>query len=98
MVALLLTLAAFGLLGGALGGAVAGFKSDEPLHIGTAFLVYLGILAVVGTTWSQSMEALPLTLVYGAAMGALPFGAAFLLVRTLVCSFRSRRSRPSTKQ
>jgi len=94
MLELLRTLALIGAIGGAIGGAVAGFRSDRSPRFGTAFLIYLGILAAVATTALQSMGGLPLTLVYGAAAGALPFGAAFLLVRRLVTAWRSRRSTP----
>jgi hypothetical protein len=94
MLELLQTLALSGAIGGVIGGAVAGFRADGPLRFVTAFLVYLGLLAAVATTMLQSMDALPLTLVYGAAAGIVPFGAAFFLVRRLVSSLRSRQSRP----
>jgi hypothetical protein len=91
---LLVTLASLGLLGGAIAGAWAGWRTRPPLRFGPAFLVYLGVLSAVATTWAQSMEALPLTLVYGAAMGVLPFAAAFHLLRRIVAAWKARRSGP----
>jgi hypothetical protein len=90
--ALLLVFAGFGLLGGGVAGTVAGLRPEKPLRFVPAFLVYLGALAVISTTWAQSMDVLPLALVYGAATGVLPFGATFLLMRRLACAFRARRT------
>jgi RsiW-degrading membrane proteinase PrsW (M82 family) len=91
--ALFLALAGLGLLGGAIAGTAAGLRPARPVRFGPAFLVYLGVLAVVSTTWAQSMDALPLALVYGAAISVLPFGAAFLLARRLAGILMSKRTR-----
>ena len=84
MDAVALTLTLLALAGGAAAGAVAALRRDRALRLPVAFAVYLGGLAVLSTTWAQSMEVLPLALVFGAAVGILPFAAMFLLVRQLV--------------
>ena len=85
MDAVALTLTLLALAGGAVAGAVAALRRRGPaLRLRVAFVVYLGGLAVLSTTWAQSMEVLPLALVFGAAVGILPFAAMFLLVRQLV--------------
>ncbi len=84
------TLAMFGGAGGAVFGAIAGWRSAEPLRLGIAFLIYLGLLCVVASTWTGSLEIVPLTLVLGAAAGILPFGAVFLVMRGIVTRLRAK--------
>lgn len=84
------TLAMFGGAGGVVFGAIAGWRTAEPLRLGIAFLIYLGLLCAVASTWAGSLEIVPLTLVLGAAAGILPFGAGFLVVRGIVTRLRAR--------
>jgi hypothetical protein len=93
VVSLLLALLAFSFVSGAVGGIAAALRPQGRVRIGPAFLVYLGLVAVLATTLSQSLDLLPLTLIYGAAVGALPFGAAFLAARQLVSMLRTRGTR-----
>ena len=84
------TLAMFGGAGGAVFGAIAGWRKAEPLRLGIAFLIYLGLLCAVASTWAGSLEIVPLTLVLGAAAGILPFAAGFLLMRGIVTRLRAK--------
>jgi hypothetical protein len=84
------TLAMLGGAGGAVFGAIAGWRTAEPLRVGVAFLIYLGLLCVVASTWAGSLEIVPLTLVLGAAAGILPFGAGFFALRGIVTRLRAK--------
>jgi hypothetical protein len=86
-----LSLAFAALIAGLMGGAVAGYRTDNAPRFATTFLVYLGLLAAVSATWVQSMEILPLTLAYGAVTGIVPFASAFFGVRYLLRSIRGRK-------
>jgi hypothetical protein len=92
---LALTLMAAALLAGAVAGAVVGWRRARSFGLVRAFLVYLGLLAVVSTTFSQAMEILPLALLYGVVTGILPFAAAFYGVRWMVSSYLAPRRRAS---
>lgn len=91
MVEIALSLAALALVAGAVAGVVAGFRPDRVPGFGTPFGIYLGLLAMAASTWAQSMDILPLTLVYGAITGVLPFAATFWGLRKFVGRVRSRR-------
>lgn len=91
MVEIALSLAALALVAGAVAGVAAGFRPDKLPGFGVAFGIYLGLLAMAASTWAQSMDILPLTLVYGAITGALPFAATFWGLRKFVGRVRSRR-------
>ncbi len=91
MVEIALSLAALALVAGAVAGVAAGFRPDKVAGFGVAFGIYLGLLAMTASTWAQSMDILPLTLVYGAVTGALPFAATFWGARKFVAQYRSRR-------
>jgi hypothetical protein len=86
MATLAFTLIGLALLGGVVAGGVAGWPSVRSLGLGPAFLVYLGLLAIVSTTFAQSMEILPVTLLYGVVTGIVPFALAFYGMRWLVRS------------
>ncbi|MBX9610723.1 MAG: hypothetical protein K2X51_03770 [Burkholderiales bacterium] len=88
MVEIALSLAALALVAGAVAGVAAGFRPDRVPGFGVAFGIYLGLLAMAASTWAQSMDILPLTLVYGAVTGALPFAATFWGLRRLVVRYR----------
>lgn len=90
------TLAMLGGAGGAVFGAIAGWRAAEPLRLGIAFLIYLGLLCVVASTWAGSLEIVPLTLVFGAAAGILPFAAGFLVVRGIVTRLRAKSGADDT--
>jgi len=90
MVEIALSLAALALVAGAVAGVAAGFRPDRVPGFGTPFGIYLGLLAMAASTWAQSMDILPLTLVYGAITGALPFAATFWGARKFVAQYRSR--------
>ena len=98
MDAVALTLTLLALAGGAVAGSVAALRRGPPLRLHVAFAVYLGGLAVLSTTWAQSMDVLPLALVFGAAVGILPFAAMFLLARWLLprCFPRLARRLPGS--
>ena len=83
-------LAAVALFGGALCGAWAGCREQKAISFWLAFAVYLGLLSVVASTWSGSLEIVPLVLLFGAFAGIVPFAASFLLVRYLVVLVRAR--------
>ena len=88
-------LAGLGLVGGAIGGGIAGWRRHDPTGFGISFLVYLGLVCVVASTWSGSFEIVPLTLVFGAVAGILPFAASFFSIRKLVTVLSRRlRSKP----
>lgn len=82
------TLALSGGAGGVVFGAIAGWRRAEPLRLGIAFLIYLGLLCVVASTWAGSLEIVPLTIVLGAAAGILPFAAGFVVARGIVTRLR----------
>jgi hypothetical protein len=86
------------LFGGALSGAWAGIRGPKAIRLWPAFLVYLGLLSMVASTWAGSLEIVPLTLLFGAIAGIAPFAASFFLLRHLVLWIRDRlRSRAVTK-
>jgi hypothetical protein len=87
---LLLPLAVVACIAGVMAGTVAGLQTNSRIRFGAAFLVYLGLLATAATTWVQSMDALPLALVYGAGTGILPFAAGFFCARKVVTTIRAR--------
>jgi hypothetical protein len=89
--AIALFLAGVALFAGIVAGALAGFRGAGKVRFGAAFLVYLGLLAAAATTRAQTMEVLPLALVYGAGTGALPFAGGFFAVRWAVTRLRARR-------
>jgi len=91
MVEIALSLAALALVAGAVAGVAAGFRPDKVAGFGTPFGIYLGLLAMTASTWAQSMDILPLTLVYGAVTGVLPFAATFWGARKFVAQYRSSR-------
>ncbi len=65
-------LALLGLLGGVVAAVVAAFRYPQSLSFGTSFLVYLGVLCFVASTWVGSLDAVPLTLALGAGAGVWP--------------------------
>lgn len=83
------TLALFGGLGGSIAGAVAGYMHPRRMQFWRAFLVYLGILCAIASTWAGSLEIVPLALFLGATAGVLPFAAAFFISRRLVALLRN---------
>jgi hypothetical protein len=83
-------LAVVGLAGGSVAGTVAGIRWPQPVGFGAAFLVYLGLLCVVASTWSGSLDIVPLTLALGAGTGILRFAASFFAVRHVVKRLRGR--------
>jgi hypothetical protein len=83
-------LALLALVGGALGGALAAWQGPKASGFGVAFMVYLGLVSLAGSTWVQSMEMVPLALVYAAAAGVIPFGAGFFGLRYLGRLARAR--------
>ena len=87
------SLALLGLLGGLVAGVVAAWRQPKGLHFGTSFLVYLGVLCVVASTWIGSLDAVPLTLALGTAAGMLPYAGAFFGLRWCFAQWRARRSR-----
>ena len=88
------SLVLLGLLGGFVAGVVAALRAPQGLHFGTSFMIYLGVLCGVVSTWLGSLDAVPLTLVLGAAMGVLPYAGAFFGLRWCVNRWRTRRSQP----
>lgn len=86
------SLALLGLAGGLVAGGLAAFKLTE-VRFGNSFLVYLGVLCAAASTWVGSLDAVPLTLVLGAAAGVLPFATAFFGLRWCLVQLRARRSK-----
>jgi hypothetical protein len=84
------SLALAGGVGGVCAGLVAGYLSPRPLRFWTSFGIYLGVLCMVASTWAQSMDIVPLTLVLGALFGLLPYGLCFFLVRRGLGWLRAR--------
>ncbi len=91
MASLLLALAAAALVAATLAGLAAGWRTPPLFKLGSAFFVYLGLVGVAATTWAESMDILPLALVYAALTGALPFAATSVASRKLVRAWRRRR-------
>lgn len=83
-------LALLALAGGAIGGALAAWQAPKGLGFGVAFMVYLGLVSLAGSTWVQSMEMVPLALAYAAAAGIIPFAAGFFGLRYLGRLARAR--------
>ncbi len=66
------------LVGGMLAGAWAGWqRNGAGPRWYTGFLVYLGLVTAVATTFSGSMELAPLALIVAALAGVLPYLAGF---------------------
>lgn len=86
-----LSLALVACAGGALFGAIAGWKPPATLRFPTAFLIYLGLLTVAASTRAGSLEIVPLAIVLGAIAGVVPFAACFFAVRALVARLRAGR-------
>jgi hypothetical protein len=84
-------LAIIGLAGGAVCGALAAWYRPGTIRFANAFLIYLGVLCAVASTWAESLEIVPLTLVFGSVAGILPFAAGFLALRRAVGHLRAHR-------
>lgn len=87
MIALALALAAVALFCGAVAGVLEATKLQD-VGPWNSFLIYLGLLGVASTTWAESMDALPLTLVLGALTGFLPFMLAYRGLRHVMAKRR----------
>ncbi len=89
------------IVGGASGlvfGSIAGWRTAEPLRLGIAFLIYLGLLCVVASTWAGSLEIVPLALVLGAVAGILPFAAGFFIARRIVVHLHTKLGADSRRK
>jgi threonine/homoserine efflux transporter RhtA len=86
-------LAGAGLAGGAVGGVVAGLREPAGAAVRwhVAFLVHLGVVCCVASTWAATLEIVPFALLFGAASGIVPFVASFFALRFLVRMLRARR-------
>ncbi len=87
--------AAAALAGGLVGGIAAGLKAPGAVRFAMAFLVWLGLLVVCASTYAQSMDIVPLTLLLGGAVGLLPFAAGFFMGRRGVQAWRHRGAHPA---
>jgi threonine/homoserine efflux transporter RhtA len=85
---LLFTFAALALAGGGIAGTWAGMTSTDAVPFRTAFLVWVGLAAVAATTFAQSMDALPLTLIVAALAGIAPFAGGYFVLKRLVHRLR----------
>jgi hypothetical protein len=90
------SLAVAGALGGLTLGAIAGWIGANRLRLWPSFGIYLGIVCVVASTRFGSMEVVPLTLVFGAAAGVLPYAASYLIARGLVARLRHPQRPPAS--
>lgn len=88
------TLALLGAAGGVLAGLWAGWRPAGAVRFRSAFLVYLGLVSVAASTWSGSMEIVPLTLALGALVGIVPFGLGFVLCRAALQRARAAWASP----
>jgi hypothetical protein len=96
-VAVAQVLAGAGLAGGVLGGIVAGVREPAAavLRWHVAFLVHLGVVSCVASTWAGTLEIVPLALIFATAAGIVPFVASFFALRHLARALRARRRAPS---
>jgi hypothetical protein len=79
------------LVAGVVTGAWGFWRPDGPApRWHTGFLVYLGLITVMATTLSGSMEIAPLALLVAAVSGILPFLAGFGALRWLLRRWRGR--------
>lgn len=92
MLSIALALAAVALLAGAAAATLDALRRGSPWGLGRAFAVYVGLMGATATTWAESMDILPLALVYSAVTGIVPFAVAHGLVRRAFAA--SRRARP----
>ncbi len=86
-----LTFVALAVAGGLLAGAWAGFRPRSDPGPGKAFLVWLGLVVVVSTTFAKSTEALPFALIWASALGIVPFWCFYVVLRALVNRVRAKR-------
>lgn len=81
---------------GMLAGAWSGWqRSGAGPRWHTGFLVYLGLVTVVATTFSGSMELAPLALIVAALVGALPYLAGFGALRWALRRWRGHGAQAS---
>lgn len=91
MSTLMLVLAALALFGGAVAGAWAALRLPAGGGGRPAFLIWLGLVTAASTTFAESMEALPFSLMLAAAVGVLPFSIGFQASRALLRRLRGPR-------
>ena len=89
MAGIALALVLVALCGGAAAGALEALKVHA-LGPWKSFLIYIGVLGVAATTWAESMDILPLALIFAAATGLLPFVLAYLGLRKLMAKRQAR--------
>jgi len=73
------SLALAGGFGGICAGLLAAWLGPHQLRFWPSFGVYIGLLAVIASTWTGTMEVVPLTLALGSLVGLLPYAAGFFL-------------------
>lgn len=84
-----LLLAGLALVIGAIAGVLDALKLQ---NIGPwkSFLIHIGLTGVAATTYAESMEILPLALLYAAATGVVPFMLAYFGSRGLVATIKRK--------
>ena len=78
-------LAAVALLTGAVAGVLDALKLQD-IGPWKCFLIHIGLTGVVSTTFAESMEILPLALLFAAATGVVPFILAYFSLRAFVAN------------
>ncbi len=86
-------LALAALAGGAIAGALAGYRNSPPKTFWPAFGIFVGVIAVAASTRAESMAIVPLALVVGGVAGVVPFAVAFFAVRWCWRRIRGRLRR-----
>lgn len=78
-------------------GVYAAGKKAAPVWR-AGFLIFLGAVTAVATTFAGSMEAAPLAQVLAAASGVLPFTGGFFGTRWAVTRWRQRQGQGQGKR
>lgn len=76
-------------------GAVAGLLDALKFHrlgVWKSFLICVGLLGVATTTYAETMDILPLALLYAAVAGIGPFWIAYCFLRAIGQARRDRRA------
>lgn len=97
MSVLLTLLAAFAGVGGVVSALGRLWLPQAAPRFGWAFGLWLGGVTMAGTTFAQSMEALPFTLLAAALVGLPPFAAGWWAVIVLARAWQ-RRAAPAGRQ
>ncbi len=91
MFVLALTFAAAALGGGLIAGTWVGMRPQAVIGVAQSFLIWLGLVGVVFTTFAKSMEALPFALIFATVIGIVPFTLGYFSLKALLAKIRERQ-------